>query len=182
MSRSRLAAITGVAGLVAGLVLGASQLASAGHANPVLTAQLDGRQEVAGGARNNRMVGDPNGRGEIYIFGVDGDPGRQTLCYVMLVDKIAETEMPPGGPRQAHIHEGPRGQNGPVVANLAWPEGGQAADCLSVGDTRGGNPVFLDGFQPGELFEDPGAYYVNVHNEEFPAGAIRGQLDTRHTR
>ncbi len=27
-----------------------------------------------------------------------------------------------------------------------------------------------------EILANPSAYYVNVHNAEFPSGAIRGQL------
>jgi hypothetical protein len=53
-------------------------VASAGHETVVLETSLDGRSEVATGATNKRMVGDPNGRGEAYVFGIDGDA--TTLC------------------------------------------------------------------------------------------------------
>jgi hypothetical protein len=176
MSKKRTALIAGTAGLAVGLAFGGAQLASAGHANPVLSADLDGRQEVAGDDRSKGMVGDPNGRGEAYVFGIDGDPDRQTLCYVLVVDKVAETDLAPGDGRAAHIHEGAPGENGPVVANLAWPEDGQAADCLEADAERGGIAVFADGTSPADILANPGDYYVNVHNTEYPAGAIRGQL------
>lgn len=147
--------------------------ASAGHANPVLSADLDGRAEV-GADGNNRLVGDPNGVGEAYVFGVVGDPDRNTLCYVLLADKIADIDAAPGAPFVAHIHEGQDGENEPPVVTLAWPQGGQSADCLSVGDTR-----IAAGTKPDDIFDNPENYYVNVHNAKYPAGAIRGQLDSR---
>lgn len=159
-----------------GLVSAAAGLAWAGHTNAVLEAQLDGREEVAAGATNNAIAGDPDGRGEIYVFGVDGDP--TTLCYVMIVKKIGELSQAPGGGRQAHIHVGPRGANGPVVARLAWPQNGQAADCLTEGEVDPQGPKF-PGNPPGivaRILANPTDFYVNVHNAEYPAGAIRGQL------
>lgn len=152
-------------GLSVLLVLAAVGVASAGHTNQVLEADLNGRNEVATGATNNRNVGDPNGKGEVYVFGIDGDP--TTLCYVLVVDKI-ETAM------AAHIHEGPEGANGPVVANLAAPGDGNAADCLTEGETGKfpGNPSGI----VQDILNNPGNYYVNVHNETYPGGAIRGQL------
>jgi hypothetical protein len=155
-----------------GLVSAAAGLAWAGHTNAVLEATLDGREEVAAGATSNAIAGDPDGRGEIYVFGVDGDP--TTLCYVLIVKKIAELSQAPGGGRAAHIHVGPRGTNGPVVANLAWPQDGQAGDCLTEGEAGKfpGNP-------PGivqRILTNPTDFYVNVHNAEYPSGAIRGQL------
>ncbi len=146
----------------AGLAVQAG-VAVAGHTNTVLEANLDGRSEVATGAKNNRNVGDPNGRGEAYVFGIDGDP--TTLCYVLTVDKIAPATA-------AHIHEGPAGANGPVVANLAAPADGNAADCLTEGEAG----KFVGDQTVAEILENPEDYYVNVHNAEYPGGAIRGQL------
>lgn len=154
----------------------ASGPALAGHLNQVLVTDLDGREEVAAGATNRSIVGDPNGRGEIYVFGIDGDP--TTLCYVLLASKISELELAPGGGRAAHIHEAARGVNGPVVANLAWPQDGQAGDCLTEGEP-GKFPTGEAGIVQ-RILGNPGDFYVNVHNAAYPAGALRGQLESTH--
>ncbi|HEV2798301.1 MAG TPA: CHRD domain-containing protein [Nocardioides sp.] len=135
-------------------------MAVAGHSNTVLQADLDGRAEVGS---SNRLAGDPNGRGEAYVFGVDGDP--TTLCYVLTVDKI-------GTAVAAHIHEGAAGTNGPVVVNLAAPADGNSADCLTEGEAG----KFVGDQTVADILANPENYYVNVHNAEYPSGAIRGQL------
>ena len=162
--RSRALATLIALGAVAGAVL-ISPLggALAGHTNTVLNADLNGRAEVATGAMNSGIVGDPNGRGEVYVFGIDGDP--TTLCYVLLVDKIETATA-------AHIHEAPAGTNGPVVVNLAAPGDGDAADCLTEGEAG----KFVGGQTVADILANPADYYVNVHNEPYPGGAIRGQL------
>jgi hypothetical protein len=171
MAARRSLALAAFAGLGAGAVLAGTPWASAGHTNDVLEASLDGRQEVGGGDRN--------GRGEAYVFGVDGDP--TTLCYVLLVDRIAELDLAPAaGTRMAHIHAGVAGMNGPVVANLAWPQGGQAADCITEGEA-GKFPTNEDAdpandITVAEILAEPEGFYVNVHNAAHPTGAVRGQL------
>jgi len=65
----------------------------------------------------------------------------------------------------AHIHEAPAGAPGPVVVTLAPPTSGESSGCVSA-----------DRELIVEILRDPAAYYVNVHNAEFPAGAVRGQL------
>ncbi len=135
-------------------------MAVAGHSNTVLAADLDGRAEVG---PDKRLAGDPNGRGEAYVFGVDGDP--KTLCYVLTVDKI-------GTPMAAHIHEAAAGSNGAVVVNLAAPADGNAADCLTEGEAG----KFVGDQTVAEILANPSNYYVNVHNAEYPNGAVRGQL------
>ena len=165
---TRVAVIGGLAAtFVAGGLLTLST-AQAGHENEVLTTRLDGRAEVATDAADQRIVGDPDGRGEVYVFGIDGDPN--TLCYVLDVDKIAPATM-------AHIHLGAAGTNGPVVVNLARPADGDAADCLTQGEILpNGSPAFVGGATVAQILAAPGNYYVNVHNAEYPGGAVRGQL------
>lgn len=158
-------------GLAAGVLLSPIGGASAGHTNSILSAQLDGRQEVRSEATNAAIAGDPNGRGEVYVFGVDGDP--RTLCYVLNVEKIQFVE--PG--MAAHIHKGDAGANGGVVVNLARPFDGDAADCLTEGEILpNGAAAFPTGEKVADILADPSGYYVNVHNPEYPGGAIRGQL------
>ena len=153
-----------IAAAAAGLaVAGVAGTAAARPENTVLEATLDGRSEVATGATNKKVVGDPDGRGEAYVFGIDGDP--TTLCYVLTVDKIAPATA-------AHIHEGRKGENGPVVVNLGAPADGNAADCLTEGEAG----KFNSGQTVAEILANPQDYYVNVHNQEYPGGAVRGQL------
>ncbi|MCA1736670.1 MAG: CHRD domain-containing protein [Actinobacteria bacterium] len=152
------------AAVAAVLILGTLGVASAGHENVLLFTQLRGRNEVpTDPAETRKNVGDPNGTGVAYVFGIDGDP--TTLCYVLTVDRIQPATA-------AHIHEGVEGTNGPVVVNLAAPADGNAADCL----TEGEEGKFVGDQTVAEILANPSAYYVNVHNAEYPNGAIRGQL------
>lgn len=157
--------------VAAAIALSFGQAVVAGHTNIVLEAELDGREEVATDATDNRIVGDPNGEGEAYVFGIDGD--EFTLCYVLEVEKIQL--VPVGDGMAAHIHEGARGSNGPVVAVLAGPEDGNAADCLTEGE-----PGKFPTGEPGivqRILNNPADFYINVHNPDYPGGAVRGQLE-----
>jgi hypothetical protein len=81
------------------------------------------------------------------------------VCFTLEVKRIA----PATG---AHIHLGLRGEAGPVVATLAPPPTeGSSSGCVDI-------PRALS----LELIEHPARYYINVHNADFPDGAIRGQL------
>ena len=152
--------------------------AFAGHLNEVLEADLDGREQVATDASSSQIVGDPDGRAHAYVFGIDGDP--TTLCYTLVdVKRIGELSLAPGGGRAAHIHEGARGSNGPVVANLGWPQDGQAGDCLTEGEAGPKFPTGEFGIVQ-RILKNPAMFYVNIHNAEYPNGAIRGQLAYTH--
>jgi hypothetical protein len=112
-----------------------------------LEASLTGEKEVPG-------PGDPNGRGE-----ADVKVHNAKVCYELEVERIKPATA-------AHIHLGLRGEAGPIVAPLKPPTDGSSSGCAAV-------PRALS----LELKEHPGRYYVNVHNEPYPAGAVRGQLE-----
>ena len=62
----------------------------------------------------------------------------------------------------AHIHVGSTAEAGPVVVTLSTGTG-----CTVVQNRE----LLL------AIITNPSAYYVNVHNADYPAGALRGQLD-----
>lgn len=148
--------------------------AIAGHTNVLLHTTLDGSAEVDANGDLSAFVGDATGTGEAYVFGIDGDP--TTLCYTLTVSGIQQ--VPVGEGIAAHIHVGGPDENGPVVAVLAGPEDGTAADCLIEGE-EGKFPTGETGIVQ-QILNNPEDYYINVHNPQFPAGAIRGQLQAMH--
>jgi hypothetical protein len=179
INRSRRTAMIAAAGAgIVGLTVGSFSIAQAGHENAVLEASLSGANEVGDGGETG--VGDPDGSGHAYVFGIDEDP--ITLCYVITADGIDPT-FEPGEVGMAHIHRGPEGENGPVVAALAFPLEGDSADCLTEGE-EDKFPLIGESGEPESIVADilanPADYYVNVHTGEHPDGAIRGQLVNVH--
>lgn len=156
--------------LILGVGMTLPQNAYAGHTNVVLSTVLDGSAEVASDGDLTQQVGDATGMGEAYVFGIDGD--ETTLCYTMEVSGIQL--VPVGDGMAAHIHEGAMDENGPVVAVLAGPEDGDAGDCLTEGE-EGKFPTGEAGIVQ-RILQNPGDFYINIHNPQFPDGAIRGQL------
>jgi hypothetical protein len=135
----------------------ASQAMAQGQSpsRPPFFAVLLGGHEVSDDGQAN--VGEPNGVGSATIL-IDGT----TLCFGLTVNNLDQ-------PTAAHIHRGVAGVNGPIVVPLTPPaEGdpGASSACIPEGD-----PELLR-----EIRANPGRFYVNVHTEQFPAGAIRGQL------
>ncbi|MCP8686755.1 CHRD domain-containing protein [Marinobacterium sedimentorum] len=146
-----------------GLLIAGAPLALAGHTNTLLTATLSGDEEIG-------AMGASDGKGHALVFGVDGDD--MTLCYALQVSGIEM--VPVGSGMAAHIHHGKKGSNGPVVAALAGPEDGDAADCVSEYE-KGKFPTHEAGMVK-RILANPSDYYINVHNPSHPGGAIRGQL------
>jgi hypothetical protein len=161
--RRRLIALTVASLLLTGGVLSSSAPAGAETevSAPSFAAgfvRLDGAQEVPG-------PGDPDGRGTFtYVaFG-------NRLCYLLTAARIAT-------PTAAHIHTGARGVAGGIVVGLVTPTRGFSADCITAQPgTDTTNPTVLSQGELDAIIANPAGFYVNVHNAEFPDGAIRGQL------
>jgi hypothetical protein len=77
-------------------------------------------------------------------------------------------------PTAAHIHRGTVDASGPVVHDLLG-NGGPFVDD-GMGGLVASGELTLTAEQAAALAASPGAYYVNVHNPAFPAGAVRGNL------
>ena len=134
--------------LVSLALLGWVQAASAAEAGRPFSTTLTGAAEVPG-------PGDPDGSGTAALR---VNPGLGEICYTLTVEGVAPITA-------AHIHVGTADVAGPVVVPLAPPTSGTSSACAAV--DRG---LALD------IIRTPENYYVNVHNANFPAGALRGQL------
>ncbi len=140
-----------VSSLVALLTLAAVGFATTGNAlGPSIEAELTGAQEVPG-------PGDADGSGEAE-FSLNQGQGK--VCFEIEVENIAPATA-------AHIHLGAEGVAGPVVVTLEPPTDGSSAGCVT-----GVDPAIVKAIR-----KNPGNYYCNVHNAEFPPGAVRGQLE-----
>jgi hypothetical protein len=112
------------------------------------------------GAAERPGPGDPDGSG---TFRLELNQGQGTICFSLSVSNIA---LPTTGNLPAHIHEAPATDPGPVVVPLIGPDStGTSSGCVSVSED-----------EIKEIRHDPDEYYVNVHNSEFPDGAVRAQL------
>ena len=115
--------------------------------------KLTGEAEVNQAGVPNQ--GDLDGEGTAYLT---LNQGQGEICYELTVSGIAPATA-------AHIHIAPVTAPGPVVVPLAAPTDGSSSGCVSV------DPELIKAIR-----QNPENYYVNVHNAEYPAGALRGQL------
>jgi CHRD domain len=139
-----------VMGLVAALALpGVAAAADSGR--PFSTA-MTGAAEVPG-------PGDPDASGQAEIT---LNQGLGEVCFDLTWAGIDGTVF------AAHIHVGAATEAGPVVVTLltgAFAGTGSASGCVGVSEEL-----------IKAIRQDPSNYYVNVHSDVFPAGAVRGQL------
>lgn len=81
------------------------------------------------------------------------------LCYELEVRGLS---MPAAA---AHVHRGGAAEAGEVVIPLQAPRDGGVRECVLVRTA-----------QLAPIVRDPTRFYVNVHTDDYPDGAVRGQL------
>jgi hypothetical protein len=114
---------------------------------------------------------DAKGTGAAFFELVDGGMG---LKYEV---RVANME----GIMAGHIHSGPFGTNGPVVAFLFpnQPPSPLVNGVIAEGTLTEANLVGPFTGMPFDVLIDAlndGTAYVNIHTQAFPAGEIRGQI------
>jgi len=125
------------------------------------------------------LSGDPAGVETAASGSVHLTPVENGLLWHLVLE---ETECV----TQVHVHEGRRGEDGPVVAPMVTYT--EEADGTGEGDpvsTTPDEPIVEGGVIDDielvdAILDDPGAYYVSVHTTHNPDGAIRGQLRGGH--
>jgi CHRD domain len=153
-----------VAGVLVVAAVGAAQPAAAHHKALAASAFMTGDAVV-----DEDGVGDADGFGSATFLQTD----RRTVCYGFTVSG-ADT------PTAIAIYKGAAGETGRTVlpfANVPKGEDGQPA----------GDPGWSSGCREAEnaaevatirrIRKNPQNYYLLMKTEEFPGGAIRGQLD-----
>jgi hypothetical protein len=157
----KLVAVALLAALATALTLtaasGARHNRHGAHHN-TLTANLRGSEEVPD-------PGDPDGRGRALVKLL---PRFGAVCFRLEWRNIAD-------PTRAHIHGGARGTAGDIVVSFFEAAAG---NVRPRGCTEGVDENLIR-----EIRRNPRGFYVNIHNADFPGGAIRGQLKrTGHHR
>lgn len=116
------------------------------------TTELTGEAEFNANGPN---AGDLDGTGTARVT---VNPGQRRVCYEITVAGIA-------APTRGHIHRGAVGTNGGIVVGFFEAGAVDLENCVAT--TRA---------LAIEIIQHPERFYVNVHNADFPAGALRGQL------
>lgn len=136
--------------LVAVLALLVAVIPAAAGGRP-LTAALSGEAVVP-----DPPGGDPDGTGKAELT---LNQGQGEVCFEISVSNVAS-------PGPAHIHEGAAGEAGGVVVALTSSVSNSPEGCVDN----------VDADLIKAIRQNPANYYVQVHNTEFPAGVVRGQL------
>jgi hypothetical protein len=121
------------------------------------TAQVASFRAVMTGANEAPSVASPTGLGFALVT---LDPSGGTALFNLCAFNI-------NPPTAAHIHRGGSNFAGGIVIPFSAP----FVNGCSTGTTTGVATSLI-----GEIIANPAGFYANIHNADFPGGAVRGQL------
>lgn len=124
---------------------------------------LTGAAEVPG-------PGDPDGMGAAHL---ELNQGQGTVCWEISLENV--DPLPFGG----HIHIGAEDEAGPIVLTLLGAPANAAPTTTPAAPTSYPASACVENVDAAlikDIRQNPDQYYVNLHNEIFPTGAVRGQL------
>jgi hypothetical protein len=148
---------SGVAGLViiaAGV--GVMSFGSQARADELFAVMVGGNQIPIGS-------GSVNGHGSASVM-----KAGNKICFAALVAGIDT-------PTEFHIHSGVAGTNGPDIIQFVEP-GGPIQFTPGSPSTASGCISGVAKSTINAILQNPRNFYINVHTNQFPEGAIRGQL------
>ena len=159
MTRGKLLALSlcGSAALIAGAAF-AQPVADGGRP---FTTPMSGAEECSNATPPVCGVGDTDGTG---TGSITVNVGQDRVCWEFTVANVAPVN-------RGHIHKAPAGRNGGIVVdffNVASGTQGPLTGCTTA-------PLGKDLLK--DIIQNPSEYYLNLHNADFPGGAIRGQLE-----
>jgi hypothetical protein len=159
MTKSRLV-LAVLVSTTAGIVTLAGSQAQAHDPGPAPAAAAPAPVFLAADLRGSNEVpaADPDGRA-VAVVRIQGNQ----VTFALAWRGIAQ-------PSAGHIHVGAAGANGAVV--VPFFGGAVPANINAVtGSVTVADPAVL-----AAIVANPTGYYANLHNAEFPGGAVRGQL------
>lgn len=139
------------------LAIASAMIASLALAGAVSAAETTLTADLAG-VTEGENPGNPDGSGSATIT-LDPDTGE--VCWDMTAEDI-------GAVTQSHIHTGAEGVSGGVLIPL---------DVDGFDGTTEGCTSDVAASDIQKVLDNPAGFYVNLHTADFPAGAIRGQLE-----
>jgi hypothetical protein len=122
-------------------------------ASPALAAKVPLRANLTGAAEVPQAGQSGTGKARITLNQATG-----RVCW-----KFTQLSGLGGAPNAAHIHRGRTGVAGPVVVPLGAVYRAQGCTSAAKSLIRA-------------IENRPGRYYVNLHNEAYQSGTVRGQL------
>lgn len=154
--------------LIGVALLGSASIISTALAEPVaeggrkFSTSMSGAEECNSSGTCN--VGDTDGSatGSITV-----NVGQDRVCWEFTnVANVAPVN-------RGHIHKAPAGLNGGIVVDFFNVAAGTQGPLTGCTTAPLGKALLVD------IIQNPEAYYLNLHNADFPAGAVRGQLEKK---